>query len=58
VVIVVQDIEALAKAWAELLGLPMHAIQITGLIEEAQTEYQAVLTLAPSSPFSFRSSQT
>lgn len=38
--IIVQDIEARAKAWADLLGLPMPEIQITGPIEEAQTEYR------------------
>jgi catechol 2,3-dioxygenase-like lactoylglutathione lyase family enzyme len=38
--IVVKDIEARARAWADLLGLPMPKIQVTGTLDEAQTEYQ------------------
>jgi len=38
--IVVQDIEAKARAWAEVLGLPMPEIMITDTRERAQTEYE------------------
>ena len=44
--IIVRDIEASARAWADVLGLPMPPIQITGPVEEAQTEYQGVPTAA------------
>lgn len=37
--IVVQDIEAKAQAWAEVLGLPVPEIMITDTYERAQTEY-------------------
>lgn len=37
--IVVQDIEAKARAWAEVLGLPVPEIMITDTYERAQTEY-------------------
>jgi catechol 2,3-dioxygenase-like lactoylglutathione lyase family enzyme len=37
--IIVQDIEAKARAWAEVLGLPMPEIMITDTYERAQTEY-------------------
>lgn len=37
--IVVRDIEARARAWAEVLGLPVPEIMITDAYERAQTEY-------------------
>ena len=37
--IIVQDIEAKARAWAEVLGLPVPEIMITDSYERAQTEY-------------------
>jgi catechol 2,3-dioxygenase-like lactoylglutathione lyase family enzyme len=37
--IIVGDIEAKARAWAEVLGLPVPEIMITDTYERAQTEY-------------------
>jgi catechol 2,3-dioxygenase-like lactoylglutathione lyase family enzyme len=37
--IIVEDIEAKARAWAEVLGLPVPEIMITDIYERAQTEY-------------------
>ena len=37
--IIVQDIEVKARAWAEVLDLPMPEIMITDTYERAQTEY-------------------
>ena len=37
--IIVQDIEAKSRAWAEVLGLPVPEIMITDSYERAQTEY-------------------
>ncbi len=37
--IIVQDVEAKARAWAEVPGLPMPEITITDAYERAQTEY-------------------
>ena len=37
--IIVQDIEAKARAWAEVLGLPVPGIMVTDAYELAQTEY-------------------
>lgn len=37
--IIVQDIEAKARAWAEVLGLPVPEIMITDTYERSQTEY-------------------
>jgi len=37
--IIVQDIEAKARAWSEVLGLPVPEIMITDTYERAQTEY-------------------
>lgn len=37
--IIVQDIEAKARAWADILGLPVPEIMITDTYECAQTEY-------------------
>jgi catechol 2,3-dioxygenase-like lactoylglutathione lyase family enzyme len=38
--IIVQDIEAKSRAWAEVLGLPLPEIMITDSYERAQTEYE------------------
>jgi catechol 2,3-dioxygenase-like lactoylglutathione lyase family enzyme len=38
--IIVRDVEATARAWSEILGLPMPEISITDTVELAQTEYQ------------------
>jgi methylmalonyl-CoA/ethylmalonyl-CoA epimerase len=38
--LIVRDIEAKARAWSELLGLPMPEIMVTDTYEQAQTEYQ------------------
>ena len=40
VAIVVRDIEAKARAWAHILGLPMPAVIVTDPVEVAQTEYR------------------
>ena len=40
VAIVVRDIEAKARAWAHVLGLPMPAVIVTDPVELAQTEYR------------------
>ena len=37
--IIVRDIEARARAWADILGLPMPEIQVTDMVDVAQTEY-------------------
>lgn len=44
--IIVQDIEAKARAWSEILGLPMPEIIITDTFELARTEYQGQPTTA------------
>ncbi len=44
--IIVRDIETRARAWADILGLPMPEIQITGTVDEAQTEYEGAPTTA------------
>jgi len=38
--IIVQDIEARARAWSDLLGLPMPEIRMTDPVDIAQTEYE------------------
>jgi methylmalonyl-CoA/ethylmalonyl-CoA epimerase len=38
--LIVRDIEAKARAWSQILGLPMPEIMITDTHEQAQTEYQ------------------
>jgi methylmalonyl-CoA/ethylmalonyl-CoA epimerase len=38
--IIVQDIEAKAQAWAEVLGLPVPQIMLTDPYERAHTEYR------------------
>lgn len=44
--IIVQDIEAKARAWSQVLGLPMPAIIVTDPVEQAQTEYRGQPTPA------------
>ena len=44
--IVVRDIEAKAKAWSQILGLPMPNIIITDGYDKAQTEYSGQPTQA------------
>ncbi len=44
--IIVADIEAKAKAWADVLGLPIPDIIITDKIDKAQTEYDGQPTPA------------
>lgn len=44
--IVVRDIEAKARAWSEILGLPMPEIKITAPTEIAHTEYEGESTPA------------
>lgn len=39
VAIIVRDIEAKAKAWAEVLGLPVPPVVITDPMEQAHTKY-------------------
>jgi len=43
---VVRDIEAKARAWSDILGLPMPQIHITDTVDTAQTEYQGERTIA------------
>lgn len=38
--IIVRDIEAKARAWSDMLGLPMPQIMVTDTVDIAQTEYQ------------------
>jgi catechol 2,3-dioxygenase-like lactoylglutathione lyase family enzyme len=44
--IVVADVEATARAWSQLLGLPMPEIRITDEFDVAQTEYEGAPTRA------------
>lgn len=44
--IIVADIEAKAKAWADTLGLPAPDIIITDVVDTAETEYQGESTSA------------
>ena len=44
--IIVRDIEKTARAWSEILGLPMPKITITDTVDTAQTEYQGKRTPA------------
>jgi catechol 2,3-dioxygenase-like lactoylglutathione lyase family enzyme len=44
--IIVRDIEAKARAWSQILGLPMPEIRITDAVDIAQTEYQGQRTTA------------
>ncbi len=44
--IIVQDIESRARAWADILGLPMPEIRVTDPVDVAQTEYRGALSTA------------
>ena len=44
--IIVHDIEAAARAWSQILVLPMPSIIITDTVEAAHTEYQGQPTTA------------
>jgi methylmalonyl-CoA/ethylmalonyl-CoA epimerase len=44
--IIVRDIEARAQAWADILGLPMPEIQLTGTVDIAHTEYDGAPSTA------------
>ncbi|HWQ14158.1 MAG TPA: VOC family protein [Roseiflexaceae bacterium] len=44
--IIVRDIEARAKAWADVLGLPVPEIRLTDPVERARTEYMGAPTPA------------
>lgn len=44
--IVVHDIEAKARAWSDILGLPMPKISITDTVDKAQTQHQGQPTNA------------
>lgn len=44
--IIVRDIEAKARAWSEILGLPLPPIIITDTVDVAQTEYQGAPSTA------------
>ena len=44
--IIVRDIESKARAWSEILGLPMPEIIITDPVDKAQTEYNGKSTTA------------
>lgn len=44
--IVVRDVEAKARAWSHVLGLPMPTIIVTDPVEQAQTEYRGQRTSA------------
>lgn len=44
--IIVQDIEAKARAWSDILGLPLPEIIVTDTFELARTEYQGQPTTA------------
>lgn len=46
VAIIVRDIETRAKAWADLLGVPVPEIKVTAPVELAQTEYEGAPTPA------------
>ena len=44
--IIVRDIEAKARAWSQILGLPMPEIKVTDTVDQAQTEYDGRRTPA------------
>jgi catechol 2,3-dioxygenase-like lactoylglutathione lyase family enzyme len=44
--IIVRDIETKARAWADVLGLPVPKIMITDTVDLAHTEYQGEATPA------------
>lgn len=55
--IVVHDIESKARAWSDILGLPMPEIIITDTPEKAQTEYRGQATTARAKLAFFRMGQ-
>jgi hypothetical protein len=57
VAIVTRDIEAKARAWAELLGVPVPEIRITGPYEETQAQYKGQPTAARAKLAFFRLGQ-
>ncbi len=57
VAIVTRDIEAKARAWAELLGVPVPEIRITGPYEETQAQYKGQPTTARAKLAFFRLGQ-
>ena len=44
--IIVHDIDTKARAWSEILGLPMPNIIVTDTMDKAQTEYDGKPTIA------------
>jgi catechol 2,3-dioxygenase-like lactoylglutathione lyase family enzyme len=44
--LVVNDVEAIARAWADTLGLPVPPIEVTDPVDMAQTEYKGERTPA------------
>lgn len=44
--IIVRDIESKARAWSEILGLPMPNIQVTDIWDKSQAEYNGAPTNA------------
>lgn len=44
--IIVHDIEARARAWSDILGLPMPDIQVTDTVDLAHTEYHGAPSTA------------
>lgn len=44
--IIVGNIEERARSWADMLGLPMPEIQVTGTVDVAQTKYEGAPTPA------------
>lgn len=44
--IVVADVESTARAWSQILGLPMPEIRMTDEFDRAQTEYEGTPTFA------------
>ena len=44
--IIVRDIATKARAWSDILGLPMPEIIITDMVDKAQTEYDGAPTTA------------
>jgi len=44
--LIVRDIEAKARAWADVLGVPVPEIRMTDPVEQAQTEYAGASTPA------------
>lgn len=55
--IIVRDIETKARAWSEILGLPMPEIIITDTVDKAQTEYNGKSTPARAKQAFFHTGQ-